>query len=123
MAKIEDVIEDIIRNAVEDLRTAFLEMALETLKAGSGKTRKKEGVTNGGFLIPVRAKRTDEELKIQSLQILRAVGESTSGWTIEELGNRLEVNTAQLTLPMRRLLTDKTVTKKGKYRATRYYAK
>jgi hypothetical protein len=67
-------------------------------------------------------KRTPEELAQLTDQLYACI-KGNSGQGIEIIAKALNTTTKELTLPVRKLITDKKIVARGQKRATRYYAR
>ena len=67
-------------------------------------------------------KRTGAELEALTAQLLAAI-KKAPGNRIEQVGAAMGVPTKELALPIRKLLADGAIRKKGQKRATAYFAK
>jgi hypothetical protein len=57
--------------------------------------------------------------------IVEAVGgyiQANPGQGVEKIGAALKLSTPEMALPIRKLLADRLITRKGQKRATKYYA-
>jgi len=66
------------------------------------------------------AKRTPAEIDKLRTRVLSWV-QTNPGKTTEDLGKALSLDTKELVLPVRKLLADKVIKKRGKARATKYF--
>lgn len=67
-------------------------------------------------------KRTPQQLAQITDQVANYI-KANAGQGVEQIAKALQTSTKELTLPIRKLLTDKKVTSKGQKRATRYFPK
>lgn len=64
-------------------------------------------------------KRTPQQLAQITEQVYNYI-KANSGQGVEQIAKALQTSTKELTLPIRKLLTDKKISSKGQKRATRY---
>ena len=69
---------------------------------------------------PKGSKRTSAELNKLRTRILSWV-QTNPGKNVEDLSKAFSIDTKELALPMKKLLSDRSIRKRGKARATRYY--
>ena len=131
MAKTDIAIRDAIDSFVEQLRTLIQQAALDSVQAAlSGR-----GTSLRGNVRPSRviersssvqfekgAKRTSEELEVLVKKLHSHIAKNP-GQRIEQIGKALGVTTKELILPVKKLVEEKRLSKKGQKRATTYDAK
>jgi hypothetical protein len=95
-------------------------------KAAEAPAAKAKGAPKAAAKAPAAAKRKAGEKRTpqQLAQITEQVYgyiKSNPGQGVEQIAKALQTSTKELTLPIRKLLTDKKVGSKGQKRATRYF--
>ncbi len=140
MSDIDALIEERIRDFIDELRTLLREAALEAVReALGGSEGSVERKDRGGTRLPKerapRAKarpkhradgqqsngrRTAEEIAGVAARVRRHI-EQTPGQTIEQIALALGMPTQALTRPVSKLLESRQVRKTGLKRQTKYY--
>jgi hypothetical protein len=133
-------IETIVSQFVADLREALTEESSSVLRAaldglgapaaatrrrGPGRPKKSKGAVGAKARAKSRrkgAKRAPEELEQLTRNLLATI-KKQPGARIEEIGAAMAVPTKELALPIKKLLADKAISKRGEKRATKYTAK
>jgi len=116
-------VEDFVQEMTELVRQAALESvsaALGTPAAGQrsrGATAKRPAA---GFVAKSGGKRTARELEQQGTALVTMIRQ-TPGIRADQLAKAMGVMTRDLALPIKKLLADKAITKKGQKRATAYF--
>jgi hypothetical protein len=115
-------VEDFVQEMTELVRQAALESvsaALGTPGAGpaKGKSAKR---ASAGFVAKRGGKRTAQELEQQGSALVTMIRQ-TPGIRADQLAKAMGVMTRDLALPIKKLLADKAITKKGQKRATAYF--
>jgi len=128
-------IQTVLDNALEEVRALLLAEASEAVRAALGDGR---SVGNGRRITtlaskpsaPVRAlpapkrtkgaKRTPEQIEALVANVLTAIKAAKTGIRSEQLGAQLGATTADLVLPLQRLLSEKKVKTKGVRRGMQY---
>jgi len=132
-ASIDQQIRDRIDLFVNELSALVREAALESVKGAltdeqMGRSRRTPGrprrlgagsLDGSGRRSSKRTPEMLDQLKENLLEIITL----NPGQRMEELGRLLDVPTKELTLPVKKLLSDKKVKTKGQKRATTYWAK
>ncbi|HWZ92190.1 MAG TPA: DNA-binding protein [Polyangiaceae bacterium] len=122
-------IQSIIQNFVAELMAALSEASHNAiaealggggqpdplLRARRGKGGKPAARAKGG-------KRSPEDLAKLTQSLLTYV-KKNPGKRVEEIGRGLSISTRELTLPVKKLLAEKAIGKKGQKRATTYHSK
>jgi hypothetical protein len=131
-------IETIVSQFVADLREALTEESTSVLRAaldglgapaaatrrrGPGRPKKSKGAAGARAKSRRKgAKRAPEELEQLTRNLLATI-KKQPGARIEEIGAAMAVPTKELALPIKKLLADKAISKRGEKRATKYTAK
>lgn len=116
-------VEDFVQEMTELVRQAALESvsaALGTPGAASPKARTGGKRAAAGFVAKRGGKRTAKELEQQGGALVNMIRQ-TPGIRADQLAKAMGVETRDLALPIKKLLADKTITKKGQKRATAYF--
>ena len=116
-------VEDFVQEMTELVRQAALESVSAALGAGSaGSSQRSRGAKRPatGFVAKRGGKRTAGELEQQG-GVLVTMIRQTPGIRADQLAKSMGVMTRDLALPIKKLLADKTITKKGQKRATAYF--
>jgi ribosome-associated translation inhibitor RaiA len=129
MPSTDSAIREAVESFVEKLRTLIQESALESVQAALNHerpaTRARAGRIANGNTEKLRAKgakRTPEELEALLKKLHAYIGKAP-GQRIEQIGSALAISTKELVLPIKKLIGDKRISKKGQKRATTYWAK
>ncbi len=113
-------VEDFVQDMTELVRQAALESVSAALGTpGPGSTQRPRGAKRpaAGFVSKRGGKRTAGELEQQGSALVAMIRQ-TPGIRADQLAKALGVMTRDLALPIKKLLADKAVTKKGQKRAT-----
>jgi len=128
MPSTDAAIREAVNSFVEQLRGLIQQAALESVHAALTQERPtKRGkagrvaVHNAARARAKGAKRTPDELETLFKKLHAHIGEN-SGERIEQIGAALGVSTKDLVLPIKKLVSEKKVSKKGQKRATTYWA-
>jgi ribosome-binding protein aMBF1 (putative translation factor) len=132
-------IQDILDTALEQVRAALLEEASQAVRlalsggqeVGNGRrTATPEAASKAMPSKPTKlakrpkgAKRTPEEIEALVKSVDAAIKGAKTGIRSEQLGAQLGVSTADLVLPLQRLLSEKKVKTKGVRRGMQYLPK
>jgi hypothetical protein len=125
---IEARIEARVREFVAELGALVREAAIASVNdalGGNGHARRGRGRPRGARPTGGRAKgqkRAPAELSALTTQLLAAI-KRAPGSRIEQIGKAMSVPTKELTLPIRKLLANSSIKKRGQKRATAYYPK
>jgi hypothetical protein len=130
MPNSDAAIREAVESFVEQLRGLIQAAALESVQSAlTGSTRTGRGLKPGPRAFPTSskarqkgAKRTPEELE-NLVKKLHSYLAKHPGQRIEQISKALEVPTKELSLPVKRLLTEKKIASKGQKRATTYFSK
>lgn len=121
-------VEDFVQEMTELVRQAALESvsaALGTPGAAAGPRGSLRGKgakrAAAGFVAKRGGKRTARELEQQGAALVTMIRQ-TPGIRADQLAKAMGVMTRDLALPIKKLLADKAITKKGQKRATAYFA-
>jgi len=121
---IRTLVEDFVGTLSELIRQAALESVTQAL-GGDAAPRRRGGRGEAAGKPARRAKgqkRTPEELA-NLVELVTATIGAHPGSRVERLAEILEMNSKELQLPIRKLLEDKVIGKKGQKRATTYTLK
>lgn len=115
-------VEDFVQEMTELVRQAALESVSAALGTpGASASRAKGGKrTTAGFVAKRGGKRTAKELEQQGGALVTMIRQ-TPGIRADQLAKAMGVMTRDLALPIKKLLADKAITKKGQKRATAYF--
>lgn len=116
-------VEDFVQEMTELVRQAALESVSAALgtPGGGGSPRGKAGKRGGSSFVAKRGgKRTAQELEQQGSALVTMIRQ-TPGIRADQLAKAMGVMTRDLALPIKKLLADKAITKKGQKRATAYF--
>jgi hypothetical protein len=100
---------------VTDLSRLIKESALESVRQAM----------HGDISLPSRSKgqkRSQEEISNTTENVFKFI-EANPGSGIEHIGREIGIDTAELMLPIRRLMSTKRIFKKGQKRGTKYSAR
>ncbi|HSC86354.1 MAG TPA: hypothetical protein VLC09_03760 [Polyangiaceae bacterium] len=117
-------IERFVSDLSEVIRQAALEQVSDALGGGSGVGNGRAGRKAGAGAPALKkrakgAKRSAEDFEALSKSIIGTVG-SQPGLRADQLAEALGVETRELALPIKKLLAEKLLTKKGARRGTTY---
>jgi hypothetical protein len=129
-------IQAIISTFVAELSEALTEESTSAIRAALGGSLTKNGgarrrgagrpkgssTSAPGRVRKKGGKRSPEELEQLTKTLLAAI-KKAPGSRIEQIGKTVGVPTKELALPIRKLLADKAIGKKGQKRATTYSAR
>lgn len=121
-------IQTIIENFVAELTAALSEAshnAIAEALGGGGQPdplRSVRGKRGQSVRRAKGGKRSPEDLA-RTTQSLLAYIRKNPGKRVEEIGKALTLKTKELALPVKKLLADKAISKKGHKRSTAYYPK
>lgn len=116
-------VEDFVQEMTELVRQAALESvsaALGTPGAASAPRTRATKRGAAGFVAKRGGKRTAKELEQQGSALVSMIRQ-TPGIRADQLAKAMGVMTRDLALPIKKLLADKAITKKGQKRATAYF--
>lgn len=99
------------------------ESALQTTSKANKKASKRRAKKSKQRAAGKRGKRSPEELEKLKKTVLGVIKRHKEGIRTEDLCEKLDTNTTSLALPIKQLLQDKKIRKKGSTRATQYFAK
>lgn len=132
MADIKDRINELVANFVNEITRLARAAAVDTLASaldgtGGGRATGRGGRgrrgTGGGAAPSLRrskgAKRPKTEIAEIQARVLKHI-QDNPGQRIEQINKVLETRTADLTLPLKKLIADGSITTKGARRATTY---
>jgi hypothetical protein len=122
---IEARIEARVREFVAELGALVREAAIASVNealGGNGHARRGRGRARPTGRRAKGQKRAPAELSALTTQLLAAI-KRAPGSRIEQIGKAMSVPTRELTLPIRKLLADSSIKKRGQKRATAYYPK
>jgi hypothetical protein len=88
--------------------------------AGPRPARGRRAATKGGSKRTVGGRRDPKALDALTKRVGAHIA-AHAGQGVEEIGAALHARTAQLALPIKKLLADKTIKKRGNRRSTRYF--
>lgn len=123
---VRDIIDSFVNeltSALEAQTTAAIREALgggEAARVGNG--RRAKGPKTVRTISAKNYKRSPEQLAAHTSMLLREI-KKKPGSSIEELAECVGAKTKDLALPIRKLLDDKKIGKKGVRRGTRYTAR
>jgi hypothetical protein len=105
-------ITELARQHALDTLAAALETrgGLTGARAGAGSTGRRRG-----------GKRSSGEIQREAARLFSFI-QGNPGQRMEEIGKGIGTSTKELTLPIKKLLSDGRVTSEGQKRATRYFA-
>lgn len=115
-------VEDFVQEMTELVRQAALESVSAALGTPGGAALRAKGGkrASAGFVSKRGGKRTAKELEQQGSALVTMIRQ-TPGIRADQLAKAMGVMTRDLALPIKKLLTDKAITKKGQKRATAYF--
>jgi hypothetical protein len=128
----EQMIAQRVQAFVSDITELARQQALETLSAAlaAGAGRGRAGVRGRNGAGPARAvrrgrdrsgnRRSPEEIDRASQALLSEI-QANPGLRVEQIGRTLGAATKDLTLPLKKLLSQRMVRSEGQRRATRYF--
>ena len=115
-----DKLDALLRRFAEELREHFrAEMSTQVLAALGGKPMK------NGKVAPARSKggrRSSEEIAQQAQKVLKVIQDNPSSRS-EQISAATGISTGELVAPLKKLLADKEISRKGKARGTAYTVK
>jgi hypothetical protein len=111
-------IRDLIEKFAEDLAAATRDNISAALGLRPTTTKP---VTVAAVTTRKRGRRSADDIETMKALVLNHVRAHAAGSRIEEIAVGLGLSTKELTLPVRALLAEKALTKKGQRRATRYF--
>lgn len=132
MPNFEQMIAQRVQAFVSDITELARQQALETLSAAlaAGAGRGRAGVRGRNGAGPARAvrrgrdrsgnRRSPEEIDRASQALLSEI-QANPGLRVEQIGRTLGAATKDLTLPLKKLLSQRMVRSEGQRRATRYF--
>jgi len=117
-------VEDFVQDMTELVRQAALQSVSAALGTpGAGPSQRPRGGAKrpaAGFVAKRGGKRTAKELEQQGSALVSMIRQ-TPGIRADQLAKAMGVMTRDLALPIKKLLADKVITKKGQKRATAYF--
>jgi hypothetical protein len=118
-------VEDFVQEMTELVRQAALESVSAALGTpGPGASQRARGAAKrpaASFVAKSGGKRTAKELEQQGNALVSMIRQ-TPGIRADQLAKAMGVMTRDLALPIKKLLADKVISKKGQKRATAYFA-
>lgn len=129
-AQIQAKVEAFVEELSELVRQAALERVSEALGTPASSSPKRRGRPAASASAPSGKagkrskgqKRSAEEMADLQETLLATI-EANPGARADQLAEAFEVETRELALPIKKLLAENLITKKGQKRATTYYAK
>ena len=130
MSNTDTAVRNLVECFVEQLRALIQQAALDTVQSAlSGSatparqgSKRGRAITSGVGRATKGAKRTPEELEALVKKLHSHIAKNP-GQRIEQIGTALDVPTKELALPIKKLLSEKKLSKKGAKRATTYFSK
>ena len=124
MADIEEQIRRRVEAFVQELTGLVHQAALQSVAQALGQPGRGLGAPRGGAgrLPGLRpsGKRTSADLEAQQRTLVGLI-KKTPGVRADQMAKTLGLNTRDLALPLKKLLADKVIIKKGQKRATAYF--
>jgi len=137
-AKIAERVDAFVAELRDLVRQAALEAVTEVLEAPSDRRSSRRPSSGGGKkAAPRRAvgkkraasrkrkggRRSADDIAEQAEAVKRFIDDNPDGVRADQIAAALGIDTGELVLPVKKLLSDKAVKRTGQRRATRYFPK